>query len=323
MVLDLNTRVEELEKMLRRLIKEDIHLTTNLDRSLSHVKADPGQMEQVIVNLVVNARDAMPTGGQLTIKTNNVELDDEYIQTHPYVQPGSYVQLEVSDTGHGMDEATKARIFEPFFTTKGVGQGTGLGLATVYGIVKQSGGSIEVDSELGQGTTFKIYLPTCQEALAMGQSNGLSRVRQGNETILLVEDESVVRALAREVFQSHGYKVLEASNGEEALQIIQQAGEPFHLLVTDVVMPRMSGGQLADLVLAQLPETKVLYMSGYTDDTIVRHGIQDHCVAFLQKPFTPDSLVRKVREVLDGREPAPANTPVLAGASFAHLQSIC
>ena len=302
-VLDLNAIVTDTEKMLRRLIGEDLSLTTVLAPELGRVKADPGQLEQVIVNLVVNARDAMPEGGQITIETANVEVDQAYFQTRPEVQPGSYVVLAVSDTGHGMDEATKARIFEPFFTTKGPGKGTGLGLATVYGIVKQSGGSIYVYSEPGLGSTFKIYLPLVKDEIpARKSSPGTNPPSRGKETILLVEDEVAVRAITRFALQSFGYTVLEARDGQEAIRLCEEQKPAIDLLVSDVVMPEMSGRQLTERLLTMVPRLKVLYVSGYTDDAIVRHGVLEPGAAFLQKPFTPKALANKVREVLDDRD---------------------
>ncbi|HXG10727.1 MAG TPA: response regulator [Gemmataceae bacterium] len=301
-VLDLNSLVIELEKMLRRLIGEDIELVSSLDPELVPVKADPGQIEQVLINLVVNARDAMPTGGHLTIETRNVAYDVSNARRHPEVRSGRYAMLAVTDTGCGMDEKTKARIFEPFFTTKEVGKGTGLGLATVYGIVKQSGGHIEVYSEVGLGTTFKIYLPGAEEGEPSGTSAAcLFPVPRGTETVLLVEDEEGVRTLGRIALQSHGYTVLEARTGEEALAVARQHQAPLDLLVTDVVMPKMGGRQLAALLTAAQPTLRVLYLSGYTDDAVFRHGVLPAGVAFLQKPFTPTTLARKVREVLDGK----------------------
>ena len=299
-VLELNTLVTEVEKMLRRLIGEDIDLAMVLDPALGQVKADPGQIEQVILNLVVNARDAMPTGGHLTIETRNLELDQDYAQKHPEVQPGKFVMLAVTDSGCGMDEATRARIFEPFFTTKEVGKGTGLGLATVYGIVKQSGGGIEVYSEVDRGTTLKIYLPRHEATVSSGKSlPGHSLVPRGTETILLAEDQEEVRAIVRLALESKGYTVLAARNGNEAMQLCKQHSGPIHLLMTDVVMPKMNGRQLAVLVVDQRPQIKVLYLSGYTDDAVVRHGVLETEMAFLQKPFTPMDLARKVREVLN------------------------
>jgi two-component system, cell cycle sensor histidine kinase and response regulator CckA len=298
--LNLNTLVANTEKMLRRLIGEDIDLATRLDPALGQVKADPGQIEQVIVNLVVNARDAMPTGGHLTIETRNVELDQDYVRSHPEARPGGQVLLAVADSGCGMDAATSVRIFEPFFTTKEVGKGTGLGLATVHGIVKQSNGSIEVYSELGHGSTFKVYLPRLAGPVAAGNSDpAVSVMPRGTETILLTEDESGVRAFVRFALESLGYTVLEARHGEESLRICQQHTGLIHLLLTDVVMPKVSGRQLADLATGLHPNMKVLYMSGYTDDAVVRHGVLQAGMAFLQKPVTLMLLARKVREVLD------------------------
>lgn len=298
--LDLNALVSEMEKMLRRLIDENIDLAAILDPNLGRVKADPGQVEQVIMNLVVNARDAMPTGGHLTIETRNMELDETYAAGHTEAQPGKYVMLAVTDSGCGMNAATKAKIFEPFFTTKEVGKGTGLGLATVHGIVKQSGGSIEVYSEVGQGTTFKVFLPRVNDKNSSGRSfQGFPLAHPGTETILLAEDEEAVRAIVRLALEAQGYTVLAAQNGVDALQICRAHSGPIHLLVTDVVMPKMSGRELVDLVAALRPKIKMLYLSGYTDDAVVRHGVLEAGMAFLQKPFTPMNLARKVREVLD------------------------
>jgi PAS domain S-box-containing protein len=299
-VLDLNALVTDTEKMLRRLIGEDIRLTTVLAPALGQVKADAGQVEQVILNLAVNARDAMPQGGKLTIETRNVELDSAYATLHPEVKPGHYVMLAVSDGGCGMSQETKARIFEPFFTTKGPGKGTGLGLATVYGIVKQCGGHIGVYTELGRGTTFTIYLPTVEEKLLSGKSPHGSKVApHGNETILLVEDDDAVRAITKLALQSLDYTVLEARNGEEAVRICERHTEPIQLLITDVVMPEMGGRQVAERLTARKQGIKVLFLSGYTDDAVVRHGVIQAEVAFLQKPFTPMALANKVRDVLD------------------------
>jgi len=299
-VLDLNAVVTNMESLLRRLIGEDISLRAALAPSLSCVKADPGQIEQVIMNLAVNARDAMPQGGRLTIETANADLDESYAEERFSVRPGPYVMLAVSDTGSGMDAETQAHIFEPFFTTKGQGKGTGLGLSTVYGIVKQSGGYIWVYSEPGRGTTFKIYLPRVDaQAEALEPHSPRQESLQGTETILLVEDEERVRRLARTILAGHGYSVLEASNGVEALRIGERHGSAIHLLVTDVVMPEMSGRELAGRLIARHPDMKVLFMSGYTDDTILRHGVLEAGIPFLQKPFTPSTLARKVREMLD------------------------
>ena len=298
--LDLNAVVSEIEKMLQRLIGEDIELQTVLQSDLGSIKGDPGQIEQVLMNLAVNARDAMPQGGKLTIETHNVSVDEGYISQHIAVSPGPYVMLAVSDTGIGMDEQTQQRIFDPFFTTKELGKGTGLGLSTVYGIVKQSGGNIWVYSELGQGTTFKIYLPRLDE---QAQESRPGKERQeaifGKETILLAEDEEMVRSLMRNVLKRQGYEVLEAANGGAALLLCECHEGPIHLMITDVVMPEMSGRELTDRLTRLRPEMKVLFMSGYTDDTIVRHGILESDIAFLQKPFTPHALALKVRELLD------------------------
>jgi two-component system cell cycle sensor histidine kinase/response regulator CckA len=300
-ILDLNEVITDISKMLTRLIGEDIELVIITKTGLGRVKADPGQMEQVIMNLAVNARDAMPHGGKLTIDLANVELDDDFALRHLRLAPGSYVRLAISDTGVGMDKETLNRIFEPFFTTKEQGKGTGLGLATVYGIVSQSGGSILVYSEPGWGTTFKIYLPQIKEVsqpspVSLPQEHPSRR----GETILLVEDEPGVRNLVRDTLKEDGYIVLEANNSAEALLLSEQHPGPIHLLFTDVVMPGLSGRQLAERLLPQRPGLKILYMSGYTDDAIVRHGVLEPGVVFLHKPFTPQILTRKVREVLDG-----------------------
>jgi len=299
-VMNLNDTVADMEKMLRRVIGEDIELVTVLDPALGAVKADPGQMGQIIMNLAVNARDAMLQGGKLTIETANVDLDEEYIRQHTGAQPGSCVMLTVSDTGDGMDKQTCSHIFEPFFTTKQLGKGTGLGLSTVYGIVKQSGGSIWVYSEPGQGTTFKVYLPRIKKTAMSSKSTrtppGLQR---GTETILVVEDEELVRKLLQEILQKCGYSVLVARHGDEALSLCQRHQEPIHLLVTDVVMPHMNGGQLAERLALQRPEIKILYISGYTDHVIIHTGKLEPGRAFLQKPFTSGTLARKVRQVLD------------------------
>ena len=301
-VLDLNLHVSNMDKMLRRMIGEDIELVTLLAKDLGRIKADPGQIEQVILNLAVNAKDAMLSGGKLTIETANVELDENYVRSHIIVTPGSYVILSVSDTGVGMTPEIKERIFEPFFTTKEKGKGTGLGLSTVYGIVHQSGGNIWVYSEPGLGTTFKIYLPRIEEGTASLRPAAVStKPLGGSETILLVEDEEMVRKLACTVLEKNGYRVLEAPNGEEALRIAQEhSAKQIHLMITDVVMPRMSGRELADCLESVRPEMKVLYMSGYTDDAIIHHGVLDPGIAYIQKPFAPDVLALKVREVLDG-----------------------
>jgi two-component system cell cycle sensor histidine kinase/response regulator CckA len=302
-VLDLNAIVAGMDKMLRRLIGEDVDLVTRLDTSAGGVRADPGQIEQVIMNLAVNARDAMPRGGKLTIETANADLDKVYARRHATVATGPYVMMAVSDTGVGMHAETEARIFEPFFTTKEKGKGTGLGLSTVYGIVKQSGGNIWVYSEPGKGTTFKIYLPRVEEAPMPHETpSGIHSSVQGTETILVVEDEVSIRTLARKVLESGGYRVVEAKSGPEALERVRGSGDPIHLLVTDLVMPEMAGTELASRLLESRPELRVLYMSGYSDDAVVRHGLLEHRHHFLPKPFTPQVLLRKVREVLDAPE---------------------
>ncbi len=307
-VLDLDSVVGDIEKMLRRLIGEDIELQTALRAEGGRVKADPGQIEQVIMNLVVNARDAMPAGGKLAIETANVTLDQEYARRHTDVAPGDYVLLAVRDTGTGMTEQIKAHIFEPFFTTKGQGKGTGLGLATCFAIVKQSGGHIVVDTELGKGSAFKIYLPRVRAAVEpVTPVTERDDMPRGTETILLVEDESVVRELSSSVLRELGYTVLEAANGDEALRLAQQHGEhDVDLLLTDVVMPQMGGRELADKLRAIHPNTKVLFTSGYTEDAVQQRGINDPTIEFLQKPYRPDSLARKVREVLSRRQNVPA-----------------
>jgi two-component system cell cycle sensor histidine kinase/response regulator CckA len=297
-VLDLNQIVLELSKMLQRLIGEDIDLLMGLAADLGKVKADPNQLEQVLMNLVVNARDAMPKGGKLTIETSNVHLSKA--DRHVSVPAGDYVMLAVSDIGCGMDPETQARIYEPFFTTKEVGKGTGLGLATVYGIVKQSEGSIWAYSEVGLGTTFKIYLPAveCQEVkVAAGVEN--PELLRGAETVLLVEDEEVVREMATEILRENGYYVMEAKHPNEALILAAQYDGEIHLMLTDVVMPQMSGRDLAERLSPTRPDMKVLYMSGYTDDAIVHHGVLEEGTAFIAKPFSIDGLARKMREVLD------------------------
>ena len=298
--LDLRATVAGTDKLLKRLIGEDIQLTTVLAPDLGVVKADPGQIEQIIMNLAVNARDAMPTGGRLTIEAANVDMDAAYVRGHAPASPGRYVVLALSDTGIGMDEQTKARIFEPFFTTKEPGKGTGLGLATVYGIVKQSGGFIWVYSEPGHGTSFKFYLPRVDEpAEAAAAATATAEPRGGTETVLVVEDAASVRMVTRQVLERFGYTVLEAPNGETALRLAAKHHGPIHLLLTDVVMPGLSGRQLAGQLAELRPDMKVLYASGYADHAIVHHGILESGIAYLQKPFTPETLGRRVRQVLD------------------------
>ena len=302
-VLDLNPVISELEKMLRRLIGEDIELAARLDPAIGRVKIDPGQLEQVIMNLAVNARDAMPQGGKLSIETVNVELDEAYAAEHAGARAGSYVMLAVSDEGCGMDETVKSHLFEPFFTTKEKGKGTGLGLATVYGIVKQHGGYIWVYSEVGRGTTFKIHLPRVEGAVEYPRPRGRGTgAQKGSETVLVVEDDPAVRRLVEEALRRNGYQVLMASSSNEARNLCLTQRRPIDLLLTDVVMPDLSGHELAKLLELLRPGLRVLYMSGYTDDTIVHHGVLDAGTAFLQKPFSPDALAAKVREVLDSPE---------------------
>ncbi|MEW6209192.1 MAG: PAS domain S-box protein [Acidobacteriota bacterium] len=299
-VINLNSVITDLEKMLSRLIGEDVEMMTRLDPDLGLVKADPGQIEQVIMNLVVNARDAMPEGGMLMIETANAEIDEAYARRHVGVAPGQYALVAISDTGMGMNEETQSRIFEPFFTTKEQGRGTGLGLSTVYGIVKQSGGNIWVYSEEGRGTTFKVYLPRANEEETAEQAEARSaEAPRGSETILIVEDEELVRRLTIDALEDIGYTVLEAKDGPEALRICEQHTEPIHLLLTDIVMPQMSGRDLARRVAGLRPEIKTLYMSGYTGTVIVNQNLLDAEKVFIQKPFTPRSLAQKVREALD------------------------
>jgi two-component system cell cycle sensor histidine kinase/response regulator CckA len=300
--LDLNAVVSDAEKMLRRLIGEDVVLTTALAPTLPAVVADAGQLEQVVMNLAINARDAMPQGGRLTIETAVVDLDAVYANAHPDAAAGRHVLLAVSDTGHGMAPEVLQRVFEPFFTTKEVGQGTGLGLATVHGIVRQSGGHVGVYSEVGKGTSFKVYLPAAEARPSWERPSRLPQTpRRGTESVLLVEDEDRVRAMTRTALELFGYTVLEARGGEEAIQACATHVGPIDLLITDVVMPGMSGRQVAEAVAAHRPGVKVIYCSGYTDDAVVRHGVLTADTAFLQKPFTVTALANKVRAVLDGQ----------------------
>jgi PAS domain S-box-containing protein len=298
-VLNLNDVVRDAERMLARLIGEDVVLTTVLDPKIKRVIVDPCLFGQILMNLVVNARDAMPSGGQLTIETSNVNWEQDHAAMHPEMATGSYIMLSTTDSGCGMLPETASRIFEPFFTTKEIGKGTGLGLAVVHGIVKQSGGYIEVYSELTVGTTFKIYLPAVELPVSAQTVTDSVKAIGGGETIVLVEDEAAVRELAFQSLKARGYNVLRAIDGRDALRVIEKWLEPIDLLVTDVVMPLMGGRELAELLRSTHPKTKVLYTSGYTDDVVVRHGILEKEVSFLQKPYTPLSLTRKVRQVLD------------------------
>jgi CheY-like chemotaxis protein len=290
-----------MDKLLRRLIGEDIDLVTLPSPDLAPVRADPGQIEQVIVNLAVNARDAMPEGGKLTIETRNIVLAQSYARQHVGVTPGPYVLLAISDTGTGMDEETQRRIFEPFFTTKEKGRGTGLGLATCYGIVKQHGGHIWPYSEVGHGSTFRIYLPQVDEPIEVRtRPDALGTLSHGTETVLLAEDETAVRVLAARVLRDRGYTVLEAADGDEALRLAREHGDAtIDLLLTDLVMPHLSGRALVEQVAGIYPGVKVLFISGYADNAVVHHGRIDAGVEFLHKPFSPSTLARKVREVLD------------------------
>src|SRR3989442_1756808 len=302
-VLDVNTVVASTEKMLTRLLGEDISLTASLAPALGAVKVDPGQLEQIIMNLAVNARDAMPRGGRLSIETGNVEMDESYVRGHPIAHPGPYVMLAVSDTGIGMDAVTQARIFEPFFTTKEAGRGTGLGLATVYGIVKQSGGFIWVYSEPGHGTSFKIHLPRVEHAESAIVETDIDPVSlRGVETVLLVEDEVDVRTIIRKALEQYGYAVLEAGSGEDAMDIARRHLGAIHLLLTDIVMPHMNGHLLAESLLPRRPDMRVIYMTGHPEDTVVRQGLDPTSVRCLQKPFSLDALCRELRSVLEPAE---------------------
>lgn len=300
-VLGLNDAVKDLDKMLRRLIDENIEFTIIPGKQIGLVKADSGYVGQVLMNLVVNARDAMPNGGKLTIATNNVTLDEHYARTHPDAVPGDYVMLSVSDTGTGITDEVKGRLFEAFFTTKPKGKGTGLGLATCQTILKQSGGHIGVYSELGKGTTFKAYFPRVDQPLdVIATSSQAGPLPRGTETLLFVEDEPAVRHLACSVLEAQGYNVLRANNGEEGLRVaLNLKGQPIRLVVTDVIMPLMGGQEMAQRLKSAYPNLKIIFTSGYTDDAIAHHGVLDPGVAFLSKPYAPAILARKVREVLD------------------------
>jgi two-component system, cell cycle sensor histidine kinase and response regulator CckA len=306
-VLDLNSVFKDMDHMLRRLIREDIGLIIRTDPELWLVRADPAQMEQVIINLAVNASDAMPHGGLVTLETRNIQLDRAVSRQDPALRPGRYVLLSVTDVGIGMDPETKARIFEPFFTTKELTKGTGLGLATVYGIVQQSGGHISVYSELGKGSTFNVYLPRAEGKLEAARAPAtLEAPPRGAGTVLLVEDDAAVRGLAREVLQEQGYTVLPAANGEEALQIVETYQGRIDLLMTDVIMPGMAGDELVEHLRLQLPDLKVVFVSGYASDAIPKIMPDEH-TAFLQKPFPVEDLVRKVYEMTAGATAAKAN----------------
>jgi PAS domain S-box-containing protein len=320
-IFNLNTLVSDMEKMLPRLIGEDIQLNLMLASAIGHVKADPGQVEQIVMNLAVNARDAMPDGGKLTIQTANAELDAAFAREHQGSIPGQYVMLAVTDTGTGMDPETQAQIFEPFFTTKDRDKGTGLGLATVYGVVKQSSGYITVDSEKGKGASFKIYLPRIEQPVAtQSEISQAPLTVRGCETILLVEDAEPLRKLAHMFLKDNGYQVLTAGDGAEAQRVAARSAGPIHLLLTDVVMPGINGRVLAERLAPRHPAMKVLYMSGYTDSFIAGHGVLEEGIHLLHKPFTEEALMRKVRELLDeGKDAketgnaARTGAPVLAG----------
>ena len=308
---DLNALVLGMEEMLGRLIGEDIEFVAVPTTRPARVKADRGQLEQIIMNLAINARDAMPDGGRLSIEVDHVVVDEAYQRQHARVQPGHYCVLAVSDSGCGMDEETLSHVFEPFYTTKEQGKGTGLGLSTVYGVVEQSGGHVWVYSEPDIGTTFKVYLPETTELSASTDEQAGVPLLRGAETVLLVEDEDTVRAVAREVLETNGYDVLEASNGVDALRVAAAHNGSIHLLVSDVVMPQMGGGELSKRLTDMRPGIRMLFISGYTDDAVVRHGVRERGTAFLQKPFSLDAFARKVREVLDAPQPLtlPSQSP--------------
>jgi two-component system cell cycle sensor histidine kinase/response regulator CckA len=311
-VLDLNSTVRDLKSMLDRVIGANIELKTRLSADIGMITADPGQIEQVLMNLVVNASDAMTDGGRIDMETANVELDEEYARTHVATPAGPYVMLCVSDTGHGMTREIQSRVFEPFFTTKEKGKGTGLGLSTVYGIVKQSGGSIWVYSEPGRGTTFKIYLPRVNETADLPVAVPVTNGKGGDETILLVEDEDAVREVASRILRRHGYTVVEARNGTDALRKFREDGSEFDLIVTDIVMPEMGGLELAQRVREWTPNARILFTSGYTEDAVLRRNFLDPGAEFVEKPFTPSRLAQRTREVLDGP------VPVLNGVGNGH-----
>jgi CheY-like chemotaxis protein len=299
-VISLNELVQRTDRILRRLIGEDIQLVTEAAPDLGLVKIDPGQFAHVLINLVVNARDAMPVGGEIRIETANFEMREQDAAAHDGLRPGPYVMLAVSDSGAGMSEDVRVHLFEPFFTTKVPGKGTGLGLATCYGVVKQAGGDIQAESVPGHGSTFRIYLPRVNQLLPAEDEDGDGEAPRGSETVLVVEDERSVRELAARVLRGLGYTVLEAVNGAQALAVAAQHGGQIDLLFTDVVMPQMGGKDLAERFRAVRPATAVLFTSGYTADSVLRDGIMEHAIAFLPKPFSPPALARKVREVLDG-----------------------
>jgi two-component system cell cycle sensor histidine kinase/response regulator CckA len=306
-VLDLNSVILDMDKMLRRLIGENIEIMIARDPSPARVKADPGQIEQILMNLAVNARDAMPQGGKIFINTADVQVDESYVRRHRYFKPGRYVTLTFSDTGHGMDQETRARIFEPFFTTKEIGKGTGLGLSTVYGIVKQNEGYIRVYSEPGKGCTFKIFLPQVEENIQIPIAAPLPDTpARATGTILVVEDEPALRTLVRNCLESHGYTVLEAGDGNAAMLAADQHPSPIHLLLTDVIMPGMSGHELANQLLARRPEVKVVYMSGYAGDLIAQYGVLDPATVLLEKPFSLQALLSKVHQALQASEKGKA-----------------
>jgi nitrogen-specific signal transduction histidine kinase/ActR/RegA family two-component response regulator len=309
-VIDLRDTVSGMKTLLQRVLGEDVDVLMDLDGTAGHVTADPGQIEQVILNMAINARDAMSEGGSLTLETRHVDVDATYARQQIDLTPGPYEVLSISDTGVGMDAATLARAFEPFFTTKPVGKGTGLGLATAYGIIKQSGGHVTVSSKPGSGTTFRIYLPRTESSGSAPVVVEEVAARRGTEVVLLAEDDVILRALARDILVTEGYTVLDSQNVEDALRFAENQDGAIHLLLTDVVMPLMGGRELAERMSGRRPETRILFVSGFTDDTVVRHGVLDEGVAFLQKPFTLESLSRTVRHVLDGQPvPAPTQPP--------------